>query len=353
MAWFEDAEAGRRITLQEETHMQSVKPVAVKGWSRARARMIGVIGTVCLSVAGLPTAASACSPTGFSISWLAGRADLVVVGTMASVQAETLQVADQQQQVAPRRGTFRVEEILKGDPPADPIELVLERGAEYSSCTHEYHGYLDLQRAVLMLPGAQADGTYLAPWWPGYLPLPDTDHRSTGLYRWVEHAASRLESPASVAVDGNPKQEVGQPLQATVSITNRLDVELPCALAGRGTTHSDDVELMITMDVEGAVSRQGAEGEPLSVEVAPGSTVSLELADHFDIVEPGVYTVSGYLRLSAGDSRHRGWSFTSYTGPVEGGAETPGMSVRLWGYEAMPPSAVPRESWGTVKSERR
>ena len=81
--------------------------------------------------------------------------------------------------------------------------------------------------------------------------------------------------------------------------------------------------------------------------------MTLELADRFDVVEPGVHPAYVYVRLSAGDSFHRGWSFTSYTGPVEGGAETSSRSMRLWSYEAVPPSAVPRESWGTVKSKRQ
>lgn len=199
-----------------------------------------------------------------------------------------------------------------------------------------------------MLPPVQEDGSYLAPRWsPGYLPLPATDHAATWLYRWVQHAATHPRSPASVAVEGSPQQRVGQPLQASVSITNRLDVDLPYVLSGWGTSPSSlDTGLLIAFDVDGAVSRQDTDGEPLLAEVAPNSTVALELADHFDVVQPGVHSVWVYVRLSAGDSR-------AYAGPVEGHAETPDQLVRLWSYKAVPPTAVSVESWGTVKRERQ
>lgn len=233
----------------------------------------------------------------------------------------------------PTIATLRVDEVLKGQVTTEVMELRLEDPGDYNSCTSSYEPYLSLGRVIVMLGDLRHEGQYQAPraWPPLLARLPMTGHLDSWLYRWVEYASKRGAPPAAVVIEGALRQQVGEPLQATAVVTNRLSVQLPFVLS-----RSLDAPVSVMLNVRGAAVSDGVDPSALVVHVPPESDKAVNLADFYVVEEEGPNRVQASVRLSAGDR--------PFVGPIGDNGGT------VWRYDGVSSTAVVPSSWGVVKA---
>ena len=276
-------------------------------------------------------------------------AALVVVGTVESVVGDSISPMYPEPVVLPRSATFVVEEVLKGAAPADRLTLLFSEDTVQSSCGPPYMAYLPGSRFVLLLDEPLAPATYRA---PGIDPWrmrlsPTADYPSTPLYLYLTRIARDGVRPVRVVFEAQSTQRLDYPLAASVTITNELNAPLQLWF-GRPQYGHAGLGLWLLVEGVSPSSYETPADEIGQVQIAPRSTLTVNLGGMFTVTEPGQHGIRGYLWVP------NGAPVLEY--PPEGADFydiLQGTQPSLWSYQAQAATTTGSGTWGAAKSAAR
>ena len=129
-----------------------------------------------------------------------------------------------------RSAAFRVERVLKGPLEDETLQLAfaavdLAELPLIVDCLD--YSYKTGDKKLLMLEEAQDDGSYWAPLLrPSVIPLTSEDFQGSALDEYVSYVVEHGTRPVELLFEGADEYVVGQPIELTITVTNRMGVEI-------------------------------------------------------------------------------------------------------------------------------
>lgn len=291
----------------------------------------------------------ACSVVMMSIGQELPAAAVVVIGQVESLQGELLGEEPEADWVeyGLASATFRIDQVLKGEVSPGPVILTFDPWLSSSSCGFLLEPYQEGARLLLALGERGSDGQWRAPLVPPRVLTLETGYEESPLYQYAAATVDQGAAPVRLTIKGPAVLPAGQPVLITVETENRAGFPVLVGLApGRNLEPSpgpaiEPAQLLLATRWAGGDSVPLRPTRPVdSAEqvVAAGTTGSLtaDLAQYFDLSQPGSYRIVADLMLGTGaDFYYRDLWYNF--GPQ-------------FAFTIEPATAVVAKGWGQAKS---